>query len=83
MGLLCVQEDFNERPMMSSVVLMLNSDSITLPVPSPPPFYVGKGKLGSYARARDPLSETEVGLYVEKSITCSMNEASITELDPR
>ncbi|XXG69340.1 hypothetical protein AAC387_Pa06g2235 [Persea americana] len=83
MGLLCVQEDFNERPTMSSVVLMLNSYSVTLPVPSPPPFYVGKSKLGSYARARDPLSETESGLSVDKSKPCSVNEVSITELDPR
>ncbi|KAJ8627970.1 hypothetical protein MRB53_021277 [Persea americana] len=51
--------------------------------PSPPPFYVGKSKLGSYARARDPLSETEASLSVDKSKPCSVNEVSITELDPR
>ncbi|KAJ0692286.1 putative protein kinase RLK-Pelle-DLSV family [Helianthus annuus] len=39
-GLLCVQEDLNERPTMASVVLMLSSLSLTLPVPSEPAFFV-------------------------------------------
>ncbi|XP_077220175.1 cysteine-rich receptor-like protein kinase 10 [Tasmannia lanceolata] len=38
MGLLCVQEDAAERPTMSSVVLMLNSNSISLPTPLTPAF---------------------------------------------
>ncbi|RDX76115.1 Cysteine-rich receptor-like protein kinase 29, partial [Mucuna pruriens] len=37
-GLLCVQEDVSARPTMTSVVLMLNSYSLTLPVPSEPAF---------------------------------------------
>lgn len=37
-GLLCVQEDASDRPSMASVVLMLNSDPSTLPMPrSMPP----------------------------------------------
>ncbi|GJS10022.1 cysteine-rich receptor-like protein kinase 15, partial [Tanacetum coccineum] len=39
-GLLCVQEDLNDRPNMSSVVLMLSSISLTLPVPSEPAFFM-------------------------------------------
>ncbi|XP_024963298.1 uncharacterized protein LOC112503500 [Cynara cardunculus var. scolymus] len=39
-GLLCVQEDVTERPTMASVVLMLNSLSITLKVPSQPAFFM-------------------------------------------
>ncbi|CAI9087734.1 OLC1v1021881C1 [Oldenlandia corymbosa var. corymbosa] len=35
-GLLCVQEDVELRPTMASVVLMLNSYSVTLPTPNPP-----------------------------------------------
>ncbi|KAL6610414.1 hypothetical protein ACP70R_040383 [Stipagrostis hirtigluma subsp. patula] len=35
-GLLCVQEDPHLRPGMASVVVMLNSRSITLPVPAAP-----------------------------------------------
>ena len=41
-ALLCVQEDPNERPTMSLVVLMLGSTSINLPRPLPPPFSVGR-----------------------------------------
>ncbi|XP_059661479.1 cysteine-rich receptor-like protein kinase 10 [Cornus florida] len=38
-GLLCVQEDFDARPSMVSVDLMLNSYSVTLQVPQHPPFF--------------------------------------------
>jgi hypothetical protein len=44
-ALLCVQEDPNERPTMSLVVLMLGSSSINLPRPLPPPFSVGRSIL--------------------------------------
>ncbi|KAK7253187.1 hypothetical protein RIF29_37700 [Crotalaria pallida] len=40
-GLLCVQERPKNRPTMSSVILMLRS-SIDLPLPSAPPFSVGR-----------------------------------------
>ncbi|KAL2931115.1 Cysteine-rich receptor-like protein kinase 25 [Bienertia sinuspersici] len=39
-ALLCVQENATQRPIMSSVVLMLNSYSITIPIPSHPAFLV-------------------------------------------
>ncbi|XP_021802860.1 cysteine-rich receptor-like protein kinase 8, partial [Prunus avium] len=39
-GLLCVQENVVDRPSMASVILMLNSYSLTLPVPSQPAFYL-------------------------------------------
>ncbi|XP_030948860.1 cysteine-rich receptor-like protein kinase 10 [Quercus lobata] len=41
-ALLCVQEDPNDRPTMSRVILMLASKSINLPQPSAPPFSVGR-----------------------------------------
>ncbi|KAF3451647.1 hypothetical protein FNV43_RR07742 [Rhamnella rubrinervis] len=37
-ALLCVQENSAERPTMKSVIVMLNSRSITLPIPSRPAF---------------------------------------------
>ena len=40
--LLCVQEDPNDRPTMSRVILMLASKSINLPQPSAPPFSVDR-----------------------------------------
>ncbi|KAE9618636.1 putative protein kinase RLK-Pelle-DLSV family [Lupinus albus] len=39
-GLLCVQQNLADRPTMASVVLMLNSYSTTLPVPSEPAFFM-------------------------------------------
>nr|CAB3461098.1 unnamed protein product [Digitaria exilis] len=51
-GLLCVQEDPHLRPSMASVVVMLNSRSITLPVPAEPAFMTA----GEWPRAaaREP-----------------------------
>ncbi|KAG6386988.1 hypothetical protein SASPL_152170 [Salvia splendens] len=39
-GLLCVQEDPNERPSMATVVVMLGSETSPLPVPTQPAFVV-------------------------------------------
>ncbi|XP_050258371.1 cysteine-rich receptor-like protein kinase 26 isoform X2 [Quercus robur] len=39
-GLLCVQENVADRPTMASVVLMLNSYSLTLPIPLQPAFFM-------------------------------------------
>ncbi|XP_030456849.1 cysteine-rich receptor-like protein kinase 25 [Syzygium oleosum] len=38
-GLLCVQDDTEDRPTMDSVVLMLNSESISIPAPQRPSFF--------------------------------------------
>ncbi|EXB49966.1 Cysteine-rich receptor-like protein kinase 29 [Morus notabilis] len=38
-GLLCVQENVAHRPTMDTIVLMLNSNSLSLPVPSEPAFF--------------------------------------------
>ncbi|XP_011625611.2 cysteine-rich receptor-like protein kinase 10 isoform X1 [Amborella trichopoda] len=42
-GLLCVQVDAAERPTISSVVVMLNSDTSSLPLPMSPHFLYGNG----------------------------------------
>ncbi|XP_062088356.1 cysteine-rich receptor-like protein kinase 44 [Humulus lupulus] len=41
-GLLCVQEDRNDRPTMSSVVVLLGSGTVSLPQPRQPAFFVPK-----------------------------------------
>ncbi|EMS58551.1 Cysteine-rich receptor-like protein kinase 25 [Triticum urartu] len=41
-GLLCVQENPADRPLMSSVVMMLGSDTVSLSAPSRPAFYAKK-----------------------------------------
>ncbi|KAH9782630.1 retrovirus-related pol polyprotein from transposon RE1 [Citrus sinensis] len=46
-GLLCVQEDPADRPTMSLVVVMLATDTITLPQPTQPAFSVGRVKSSS------------------------------------
>ncbi|KAJ9140526.1 hypothetical protein P3X46_031162 [Hevea brasiliensis] len=46
-GLLCVQEDPIDRPTMSSVVLMLGSDTQTLPPPKEPAFHTRRTLEGS------------------------------------
>lgn len=51
-GLLCVQDEAVRRPNMSSVAVMLSSDSITLPIPSPPAFHEGRHQV-SYTNSQD------------------------------
>ncbi|KAI7999677.1 Cysteine-rich receptor-like protein kinase 25 [Camellia lanceoleosa] len=75
-GLLCVQEDPESRPSMATVVLMLNSYSVTLSVPQQPAFFA-RSKSESMPKSLD-LDQS-----ANKSIPWSVNEASITELDPR
>ncbi|XP_059439869.1 cysteine-rich receptor-like protein kinase 10 [Corylus avellana] len=41
-GLLCAQEDANDRPTMSSVAVMLKNESITLCQPQRPAFSIGR-----------------------------------------
>ena len=41
-GLLCVEENPQDRPTMSTVIVMLGSESITLPEPKHPAFSVAK-----------------------------------------
>lgn len=41
-GLLCVQEDPADRPSMSTVIVMLGSQTIILPLPAQPAFSVGR-----------------------------------------
>ncbi|KAI8537771.1 hypothetical protein RHMOL_Rhmol09G0050400 [Rhododendron molle] len=74
-GLLCVQEDVARRPTMGSVVVMLSSSSITLPVPSKPGFFL-PGINSEVPRVNGDSSG------VNES-TQSVNEALITELEPR
>ncbi|KAG6498239.1 hypothetical protein ZIOFF_046151 [Zingiber officinale] len=69
-GLLCVQERPEDRPTMSSVLLMLSSDASMLPEPKPPGFVVTK----------EP-SETDTSTSKGDSLT--RNHLSITVLDGR
>lgn len=70
-GLLCVQENVAERPTMASVVLMLNTFSLALALPSQPAFL---SRSGSGSRVSERSSQ---------ALDHSMDLASITELHPR
>ncbi|XWS18246.1 hypothetical protein CRYUN_Cryun32bG0026800 [Craigia yunnanensis] len=81
-ALLCVQENVVDRPTMASVGIMLNSNSLTLPVPSHPAFFMHstiESDLSSssvYASRATDHSNNEI-------LPLTKNEASITELYPR
>lgn len=74
-GLLCVQENVAERPTMGSVVVMLSSSSLTLSVPSEPGFFLHSNNSEVPWVNSDSTGANES--------TQSVNEVSITELDPR
>ncbi|KAE9589331.1 hypothetical protein Lal_00000463 [Lupinus albus] len=85
-GLLCVQENIAERPSMASVLLMLNSYSVTLPLPSQPASFTNRRTLST-----NPIHSEEYNSGATKSssesqfqsVQASVNEASITEPFPR
>lgn len=69
-GLLCVQQRPEDRPNMSSVVLMLNGEKL-LPEPSQPGFYTG----------RDHPTQTDSSS--RNCDECSLNEVSNSLLEAR
>ncbi|KQK15898.1 cysteine-rich receptor-like protein kinase 6 isoform X2 [Brachypodium distachyon] len=79
-GLLCVQEDPADRPMMSVVNVMLSSSTVSLQAPSRPAFCIQKWG----TKDSDIHSEPYRGVSQSTSRSpMSPNEVSITELEPR
>jgi hypothetical protein len=79
-GLLCVQEDPADRPLMSVVTVMLSSSTVSLQAPSRPAFCIEK------SGTTDSDMRTEPCRGVSESTNrspMSQNEDSITELEPR
>ncbi|WVY97531.1 hypothetical protein V8G54_029682 [Vigna mungo] len=79
-GLLCVQENLSDRPTMATVMLMLSSHSLSLPIPSEPAFYAHsttRSLPATYSWGHSSRATTN------KSAQESENENSITELYPR
>ncbi|PKU68644.1 Receptor-like serine/threonine-protein kinase SD1-8 [Dendrobium catenatum] len=69
-GLLCVQEGSEDRPTMASVVLMLGSETMTLPQPKRPGFYLN--------------DDSEVpDLSMSDHVDCSRNEITLTMIHGR
>ncbi|KAA8515418.1 hypothetical protein F0562_018971 [Nyssa sinensis] len=69
-GLLCVQERADDRPTMSSAVLMLSSETATMPQPKHPGFCLGK-----------PIETDSSSSKPDES--CSVNYVTVTMLDAR
>ncbi|KAG8059665.1 hypothetical protein GUJ93_ZPchr0002g25709 [Zizania palustris] len=74
-GLLCVQESPEHRPTMSNVVLMLISDQMQPPEPAQPPLFTKLKKVSE--------SEFSLAMKTETTKTQSVNDVSITMIDPR
>ncbi|CAM0906161.1 unnamed protein product [Alopecurus aequalis] len=80
-GLLCVQDNPADRPMMSTVNIMLSSNTVSLQSPSKPSFFMTKSVTYS-----DPYSESSYLMASQstgKPGMSSPNEVSITEPEPR
>ena len=75
-ALLCVQKNVADRPTMSAIVLMLNSNSMSLRVPSEPAFFTHSSIQAGFTLEDPDYSKRE-------SSRVSVNEASITEPYPR
>ncbi|KAJ8534467.1 hypothetical protein K7X08_016195 [Anisodus acutangulus] len=69
-GLLCVQQSPEDRPKMSSVVLMLTNEGI-LPQPKPPGFFTERN------------IDDATGYSWSSHTPCSVNDVTITLLDAR
>ncbi|XP_058074995.1 uncharacterized protein LOC131223546 [Magnolia sinica] len=71
LGLLCVQERAMDRPTMASVLVMLDSETASLPAPKQPAFFVG----------HIPIPTENSSASDQRS--CSKNEVTISTLDGR
>ncbi|KAF4350858.1 hypothetical protein F8388_008040 [Cannabis sativa] len=81
-GLLCVQENIENRPTMNAIVPMLNSNSLSLPLPSEPAFFMRSNTRSRMSFGSDFNSRETTKSSNHPKNDC-INEASITELFPR
>ncbi|GJN22009.1 hypothetical protein PR202_gb09535 [Eleusine coracana subsp. coracana] len=76
-GLLCVQENPELRPTMSNVVLMLISgDRMQMPMPAAPPLF-------TKVKTAASVSEFSLAMKTDTTKTQSVNEVSISMIEPR
>jgi len=69
-GLLCLQEHPEDRPLMKVVATMLETHLVSLPQPKQPGFAARRGP-------------SEVDTSSSNQDSCMLNEISITMLEPR
>ncbi|EYU27869.1 hypothetical protein MIMGU_mgv1a017829mg, partial [Erythranthe guttata] len=70
-GLLCVQEHTEDRPNMSTVVLMLSSDFVSMPQPKHPGYCLGRRP---HDNDLSPPKQDE---------SCTINQVTVTMMDGR
>ncbi|KAL8267214.1 hypothetical protein R6Q59_004558 [Mikania micrantha] len=83
-GLLCVQDNANDRPTMSSVVLMFDSQSLPLPTPSKPAFFGNTNTNSWYISSTRGSSCSEKPKISNSTLpSISINDVSISDIVPR
>ncbi|KAJ4867557.1 Receptor-like serine/threonine-protein kinase SD1-7 [Raphanus sativus] len=71
-GLLCVQERAEDRPVMSTVMVMLGSETTAIPQPKQPGFCAGRS-----------LLETELSSGTQRDDELSVNQITLSVIDAR
>ncbi|ESQ28591.1 hypothetical protein EUTSA_v10018108mg [Eutrema salsugineum] len=71
-GLLCVQERAEDRPVMSSVMLMLGSETTVIPQPKRPGYCVGRS-----------LLETDSSSSTQHNYEWTVNQITLSVIDAR
>lgn len=77
-SLLCVQHDPNVRPSIATIASYLNSDTIELPTPEKPVFF-----LHSITSSRGLTEESSSTQCGSSSTLCSINQMSESSFIPR
>ncbi|KAF3531410.1 hypothetical protein DY000_02037904 [Brassica cretica] len=78
-ALLCVQDNPDDRPMLSTIILMLTSNTITLPLPRLPScFPHSMNKLDQLSEGYDSSQFTG-----QRSVGYSGSDVTISDLEPR
>ncbi|KAG2298011.1 hypothetical protein Bca52824_034483 [Brassica carinata] len=77
-ALLCIQENPDDRPLLSNIILMLSSNTSTLPVPCLPGFFSQSRQELVHASEGSEFSDS-----TGRSTPYSSNDVSITDLEPR
>ncbi|MED6175771.1 hypothetical protein PIB30_081487 [Stylosanthes scabra] len=78
-GLLCVQENPDERPTMGTIASYLTNDSVEMPYPQEPAFFM-QGRTRRHASGHESYSSGHTTKY---SFSSSVNEMPTTAFFPR
>ncbi|EOA20108.1 hypothetical protein CARUB_v10000385mg [Capsella rubella] len=79
-ALLCVQDDSSERPSMDKILVMMNSFTVTLPVPKRSGFLLQTMRDSKYQQSGASASDQSA---TSKSLPPSVDDSSITIVYPR